>query len=175
MAVPVPPAGPHGTVASIQLCRAHGERPVHVPEAMAVPGGGLAGDVHSGRSGSSRSVLLLDTDTVAELGLRPGDLREQVTVDLPGLQALPAGTRLRLGEATVEITGPCGPCTHIGQLLGVEDPGAFKDHLEGRRGVLARVPDGGGGRISLGAAVEVVDANATRASPATSATSRDTS
>ncbi|HEX2032447.1 MAG TPA: MOSC domain-containing protein, partial [Actinomycetota bacterium] len=61
---------------------------------------GIEGDVHAGRRGK-RQVLLVDATDLEAVGLRPGDLREQVTVDLPGLMALPAGTSLAVGDAEV--------------------------------------------------------------------------
>ncbi len=129
-----------GRVVSLQVVREHG-RPVDaVFQVRAVVGSGLDGDVHGkARAGTRRQVLLADASVLRELGLRPGDLREQITVDLPGLDALPAGTRLRIGQAVVELTGPCEPCTHIGTLLGVPDPRQFQQRLAGRRGQLAMV------------------------------------
>jgi MOSC domain-containing protein YiiM len=80
----------------------------------------------------------MDARDLRDLGLSPGDLREQITIDLPGLMELPAGARLRVGRAVLEITKPCEPCTHIGEHVGVGDVEAFRDHLRGRRGMLAR-------------------------------------
>jgi MOSC domain-containing protein YiiM len=147
-------------VISIQLLRAHGRPPEPVPEAVAVPGRGLEGDLHGKtREDGKRQVLLMDTETLDVLGLSPGDLRDQVTVELPGLQHLPAGTRLRMGEAELELTGPCEACTHIGELLRKDDREAFRHSLVGRRGVLARVLSiSGSGRIRVGNAVELVGA-----------------
>jgi MOSC domain-containing protein YiiM len=81
------------------------------------------------------------------IGLRPGDLREQVTVELPGLMSLAPGTRLRVGQAVLELTGRCEPCTHIGEHVGVDDPEAFRERLVGRRGMLARVSEPGPIRV----------------------------
>lgn len=100
---------------------------------------GLEGDRHAGREDGKRQVLLVEAGDLRDLGLSPGDLREQMTVDLPGLMALSEGTRLRVGEALLELTGVCDPCTHIGEHVGVEDPEAFRRTLVGRRGMLARV------------------------------------
>jgi MOSC domain-containing protein YiiM len=122
----------------LHLLRQHERSPEPVPDVRA---GllGLEGDVHAGRKDGKRQILLMDVNDVRDLGLRPGDLREQVTVDLAGLMLRPAGTRLRLGEAEVELTGPCEPCTHIGEHVGVDDVEAFRQSLQGRRGMLARV------------------------------------
>jgi hypothetical protein len=129
-----------GRVVSLQVVPEHGNPPRPVPQVQAVVGVGLLGDVHArGRSSRSRQVLLVDVSALRTLGLRPGDLREQVTVDLPGLDALPAGTRLQVGQAVCELTGPCEPCIHIGMLVGVSDPRGLRQRLAGRRGQLAMV------------------------------------
>jgi MOSC domain-containing protein YiiM len=109
-----------------------------MPRVVALADRGLAGDVHA-RPASRRSVLLVDIRTLEALGLAPGELREQVTVDFPGLDELREGTMLLVGEAVLEVTGPCEPCRHIGELLGVGDPERLRRALVGRRGVLARV------------------------------------
>jgi MOSC domain-containing protein YiiM len=88
-----------------------------------------------------------------------------LTVDLHGLDDLAAGTRLTIGEAVLELTGPCEPCEVIGRINRVADPYALRDALEGRRGVLARVVDvTGAGRIRLGDAI-VVAAPAAKGQP----------
>jgi MOSC domain-containing protein YiiM len=147
-----------GRVASIQLIKAHGEPPRPVPQTVALPGRGLEGDLHGKtKEDGKRQVLLMDTESLDALGLRPGDLRDQITLDLPGLQQLPPGTRLQVGQAELELTGPCEPCTHIGMLVGKDDREAFRRSLVGRRGVLARVVAvTGAGRIRVGDLAELV-------------------
>jgi MOSC domain-containing protein YiiM len=144
---------PSGHVVSLQLKRGHWAalEPVASVEATAH---GLDGDKHAGREGGKRQVLLTDEDDLRDLDLKPGDLREQVTVRLPGLMSLPAGTRLELGRAVLEVTGPCEPCTHIGEHLGRGDVEAFRGRLQGRRGILARVAVPG--RIGVGDPVRPV-------------------
>jgi MOSC domain-containing protein YiiM len=147
-----------GKVVSLQLLEAHGRHPRPVSEVVALLGRGLEGDIHGkGRDDGRRQVLLMDTESLEALGLSPGDLRDQITLDLPGLQRLPVGTRLRVGQAELELTGPCEPCTHIGELLGREDRQGFRELLEGRRGVMARVVAvTAAGRIQVGEPVEVL-------------------
>lgn len=140
-----------GRVVSLQLCvKRHGPMSFR-DEVNAVAHGGLEGDIHADRD--NRSVLLMDTESLAALGLAPGDLREQVTVELPGLQVLESGVRLRLGDVEIEVTKPCDPCTHIGEHLGAEDLEAMRRRLAGRRGILARVVEGG--PVRVGDPVEV--------------------
>jgi MOSC domain-containing protein YiiM len=137
-----------------------------VAEARALIGLGLEGDYHGKRQpGSARQVLLAEQRILEALDFPHGALREQLTVDLHGLDDLAAGTRLTIGEAVLELTGPCEPCEVIGRINRVADPYALRDALEGRRGVLARVVDvTGAGRIRLGDAI-VVAAPAAKGQP----------
>ena len=145
-----------GAVVGLHLLRAHGERPESVSQAVATVGRGLDGDLHgkTRAPGSRRQLLIVDRADLVRLGLQPGDLREQITVDFPELNTLPAGTLLRIGSVTCELTGFCEPCTHIGGLVGVRDPQAFQHSLMDRRGQLARVTAvEGDGTIRIGDAV----------------------
>jgi MOSC domain-containing protein YiiM len=117
-----------GRVVSLQTKREH-DAPLETVEAFRATPLGLEGDKHAGREEGKRQILLAEA----------GELREQVTLDLPGLMSLGEGTRLRVGEAVLEVTGVCEPCTHIGEHLGAEDPEALRQALVGRRGMLARV------------------------------------
>jgi MOSC domain-containing protein YiiM len=128
----------NGRVVSLQTKREH-LAPLEPVESFRATALGLGGDKHAGREEGKRQVLLAEAGDLRDLGLRPGDLREQVTLDLPGLMSLGEGTRLRVGEAVLELTGVCEPCTHIGEHLGAEDPEALRRALVGRRGMLARV------------------------------------
>ncbi|OLE14021.1 MAG: hypothetical protein AUG93_00265 [Armatimonadetes bacterium 13_1_20CM_4_65_7] len=129
-----------GRVIGLQILVEHRGQPEPVRRAKALVDLGLEGDVHGKKkAGSRRQVLIVDRATLEALGLRPGDLREQITVEFPALETLPSGTLLCVGEVTCELTGPCEPCTHIGQSLGVPDTVAFQQALQGRRGQLARI------------------------------------
>jgi len=147
-----------GTVIGLQILLEHRERPTPVRQVRALVDRGLEGDIHGkNTSGSRRQVLIVDRATLEALRLHPGDLREQITVDFPLLETLPAGTLLRIGPATCEISGPCEPCTHIGGLLGVPDVVAFQRSLDGRRGQLAKVTAvDGDGLIHVGDPVAVL-------------------
>ncbi len=142
------------TVVSLQLHREHGARPTPVRSVVGRVGGGLEGDSHVAKA--ARSVLVVDRSALDDLGLAPGDLREQITIDgIRDVTGLPPGTRVRLGGITLEVSGPCAPCTHIGELLDVDDPEAFRLSLEGRRGAACMVVEAAGlGHV--GDAVEVV-------------------
>src|SRR3989449_9420851 len=129
-----------GRVIGLHLLIEHQQRPEPVRRARALVDVGLDGSAPGKKkAGSRRQVLIVDRATLEALALRPGDLREQITVEFPALETLPSGTLLRVGEVTCELTGPCEPCTHIGQSLGVPDTVAFQQALQGRRGQLARI------------------------------------
>jgi MOSC domain-containing protein YiiM len=142
-----------GRVVALQLKRDH-SKPLHPVDSVEATLEGLDGDPHAGREGSKRQLLLTAQDDLRELSLQPGDLREQITVELPGLMSIPAGTRLRVGSAVLELTGECEPCTHIGEHMGVEDRVGFRERLRGRRGMLAQVATGGTIRVGDTVAAE---------------------
>lgn len=114
---------------------------------------GLAGDAHA-RPSSDRQLLLMDAETLAELDLPAGVLKENVTTAGVPLHKLPSGQRLKIGSAVVELTMHCRPCADLNDIR----PGLAREII-GRRGVLARVVRGG--RARLGDEIEIIDAPAT--------------
>jgi MOSC domain-containing protein YiiM len=128
--------------------------PTPVAEVVGRVGGGLEGDVHASRS--SRAVLVIDRAALDALRLTPGDLREEITiVGLPDVTNLPVDSELRIGGVTLRVNGPCEPCTHIGEVLGVPDREEFRRSLLGRRGALCTVA-AVDGPIRVGDRVEVL-------------------
>ena len=102
---------------------------------------GLEGDRHAGRP--LRQVSILNAETVTELAgagmpVEPGVLGENITVEGVPVMQLDEGTRLRVGEAELEITGDRPACR---ELLGVHED-ALKA-MVGRTGKMARVVRGG--------------------------------
>ena len=112
---------------------------------MLVPGLGVEGDAHSGKTvqhlsrvrrdptrPNLRQVHLIHSELHDELRGRgfevmPGQMGENITTRGVDLLALPAGTRLRLGEtAEVELTGLRNPCK---QLDGIQ-PGLMAATLD---------------------------------------------
>ena len=114
-----------------------GAAPLRQSEITLVADKGVVGDRHFGNR-KQRQVLLVDTGCLKELGLSAGDLREQITVDFKGLQQLPSGTELNVGEATIRITGDCAPCRSMARYLG-EDPQSFVNRAMRKRGMLGVV------------------------------------
>ena len=109
---------------------------------------GMEGCNHA-RTQSSRQVLLVDLETLAELNLSPGEIKENLTVSGMNVSALEPGTELKVGEAELRVTGPCEPCFRMDEIRD-----GLKRALEGRRGVLCRVIKEGA--ICRGDRVEVM-------------------
>jgi MOSC domain-containing protein YiiM/predicted kinase len=143
-----------------------------------VPGEGVAGDAHAGRTVRHRSRVardpaapnlrqvhlvaaeLLDELSAGGFHVAPGAIGENVTTRGLDLLALPAGTRLRLGNAAVvEVTGLRNPCVQLdrfrpGLMRAVLDRDE-RGHLVRKAGVMAVVVAGGEVRPGDRIAVEV--------------------
>lgn len=142
------------TVISLQLHEGHGRPMRPVVDAAVRVGGGIEGDSHAHRS--KRAVTIVDRSTHDAVGVQPGDLREQITVEgLPALGSLAQGSQLRIGAITLRVNGPCDPCEHIGEMNGV-DPNEFRAQLEGRRGLVCTVV-AADGPLRVGDAVSVME------------------
>ncbi|MBV6458523.1 MAG: hypothetical protein HONBIEJF_01653 [Fimbriimonadaceae bacterium] len=113
-------------------------------ELSAVASRGFIGDKCYGRP--TRQVLFVAVDHLEALGYRPGDLREQVTVDLPGLQTLSEGAVLSIGDTRFEIVGDCAPCSKMAGYMG-EEPQSFIAKTTRKRGMLAKVLNDGTIRV----------------------------
>lgn len=98
---------------------------------------GLEGCAHA-QPGGGRQVLLVDRETLEAMGLQPGLLRENITSDGLNVNSLQIGQQLRIGEARLEVTMMCTPCSLMERIR----PGLRKE-LWGRRGMLCRVLEGG--------------------------------
>jgi MOSC domain-containing protein YiiM len=135
------------TVTSLFLCRSRGVPCEPMVAATAVVDRGLDGDRHA-RPGNRRSVLLMEQETLDQLGIRPGDVREQITVRGLGLMSLAPGCRLRVGGVLLLVGQPCAPCAQMESLRS-----GLRTALEGRRGRFATVLEGG--RLAVGDAIDV--------------------
>lgn len=127
-----------GIIAALQICTGHRKPMVPVREAEAVLNLGLKGDRHA-IADSARQVLLLEAETLDALGLHAGELKENITTRGIPLMSLKFKDRLAIGDtAVLEITKPCSPCSRMEEIR----PGLIQE-LAGRRGILARVVEGG--------------------------------
>lgn len=111
---------------------------------------GLVGDHYQSRGRRTRQLTLIqgeDLDAIASfLGLSlvlPEQLRRNVVVSGINLLGLP-GSRLRMGEAVVEVTGQCHPCSRMEEAFGVGGYNAVRSH----GGITARIVQGG--KMSVG-------------------------
>ena len=138
-------------IVSIQLCTGHRQPMRYVENAELITGLGLDGDKHAVAS-SNRQVLLADQEALDEVGIGPGIIKENLTVDGLNVMGMPVGTRIRLGtSAVLEITNVCQPCFRMDEIrMGL------KDELIGRRGMVARVILGG--TISVGDPIAIEEA-----------------
>lgn len=60
-----------------------------------------------------RQILILPHSTLDQLALHPGQLRENVVVEHPGLHELESGTELTIGAARIRLTFHCEPCGRV--------------------------------------------------------------
>src|SRR2546430_721092 len=98
----------NGRVISLHVRTGKHGMPTPVAEVVGRVGGGLDGDVHAHRT--SRAVLVVDRATLDALGLAPGDLREEITIEgLPDVTNLPIDSDLRIGGGCPPSNGPSGP------------------------------------------------------------------
>jgi MOSC domain-containing protein YiiM len=118
-------------------------------EAVALADAGFEGCSHA-RPGSKRQVLLVDRETLEAMNLSPGIIRENITTVGIEVNRLRVGQTLRIGTVGLEVTMPCAPC----ELMESIRPGLQKE-LEGRRGMLCRVIEGGS--IRCGDLIEEID------------------
>lgn len=113
----------------------------------AVEGHGLEGCAHA--QPPRREVLLASKEHLDAVGVEPGAIRENVTVEGVDVQHWVVGEQIRVGRVLLEITMVCDPCHRMDDLR----PG-LRTEIEGRRGMLAHVLEGG--EIALGDSVETI-------------------
>jgi MOSC domain-containing protein YiiM len=119
-----------------------------VSSAHLIEGLGIEGDKHASAA-SQRQVLLADKEALDTVGVLPGTIKENVTVEGVQVMELAPGSRLRLGpSAVLEITAVCEPCFRMDEIRE-----GLKQELEGRRGMVSRVVRGG--IINLGDLITV--------------------
>ncbi len=162
-------------VTSVHLSGAHAFSKQSKAQIELVAGHGIVGDTHAGATVQHRSRVAVDPNQpnlrqvhliAAELhdelrragfDVTAGDLGENITTRGINLLALPTGTLLRMGSATIEITGLRNPCLQIdGFRAGLMSAVLERDasgQLIRKAGVLAIVISGG--TIAAGEAVEI--------------------
>lgn len=153
-----PPAHIQGRVDAIVVRGAPRERARLVPQTMALAGIGLADD-RLGQRGeaelSTRQVTLIQYEHLPLIAafarsgpLDPVDLRRNLVVSGINLLSL-KNARLRVGDALIQLVGPCAPCSRMEEVIG---PGGYAA-MRGHGGMTARILEGGA--IRVGDAVSV--------------------
>ena len=111
-------------------------RSVGHERAQAIAGQGIEGCAHA--NPPKREVLFASLDHLRSVGVEPGAIRENLTVDGADVQRWPIGQRVRVGEAVFEITMVCDPCQRMDDLRQ-----GLRAELDDKRGMLARVVESG--------------------------------
>jgi MOSC domain-containing protein YiiM len=154
-----------GTVEWIGVRPQRRGRPVSVREVRAIEDVGLAGDHYGGGASGKRHVTLIQHEHLAVVA-RLLTLRERLATPVPvdpalvrrnivvsGLNLLALkGRRFRIGDALLEFTEPCQPCSAMEQALG---RGGF-NAMRGHGGICARIVTAG--MIRVGDLLESLDA-----------------
>ena len=136
-------------IQNVFVCLVHRFPMKEVEEVEAVENKGLSGCIH-GRPGSQRQVLLMDVETLNKLDLKPGEIKENLTVSGLDFSRLSIGQELRAGDARLGITIRCDPCPRMEEIRE-----GLEKILRGQRGWLCRVivP----GKIRKGDQIEIIE------------------
>ena len=127
-----------GTIVALHIARVKGTPSDPVTEATAISAQGLEGD-RSCSPDNTRQVLFMDQETLDHLELKPGQIKENITTSGLDLSQANAGEVFFIGDSvTLEVVGECEPC---GKMDAIR-PG-LRERLDGRRGMLAMVINGG--------------------------------
>jgi MOSC domain-containing protein YiiM len=114
----------------------------------ATAGEGLEGCAHA--NPPMREVLFVSADHLDSVGVDPGAIRENLTVEGADVQGWPIGQRVRVGdEAVFEITMVCDPCARMDALRD-----GLRAEIEGKRGMLAKIVESG--EVAVGDPVELL-------------------
>ena len=132
--------------------------PTATKTATALAGKGLLGDHYDTRSNGARQVTLIQAEhleaVASYLGrdaIDPALVRRNIVVSGINLLAL-KGRRFRIGEALLEYSGTCEPCSRMEQTLGTGGYNAMRGH----GGITARIVEGG--EVTVGDRVHIVRA-----------------
>jgi MOSC domain-containing protein YiiM len=112
---------------------------------------GIDGDL---KGTAKRQLNIMRAETLADLAAEgfktgPGEMGEQIVIAGLDPAALTGGTRLRLGEAVIEIGIPRTGCARFESIQG-----RSRGEVKGRLGSMATVMTGG--EVAVGDEVEVL-------------------
>lgn len=128
-------------IKAISISKSKGTKKENVQEAILREDYGIVGDAHAG---SQRQVSLLAGESIKKMKLNvgPGDFAENITTNGIDLMSLDIGSRLKIGDAILEITQKGKEChtrCNIYYQAG--------DCVMPKEGVFAKVVKGGKIRV----------------------------
>ena len=133
-----------GEVLSVSIRPKRKEAPVDMEWVLAIEGEGLNGD-HYASSGGKRQVTLIAREHIEAVAsmlgkaeIDPMDLRRNIVVQGINLLAL-KDKQFKIGEAILEYSGDCHPCSRMEENLG---PGGY-NAMRGHGGITARIMNSG--------------------------------
>jgi MOSC domain-containing protein YiiM len=145
-----------GTVAWISIRPERGEAVAALEEVEVIENKGLAGDHYNGKPDSKRHITLIQAEhleavasMLGKMEIDPKLTRRNIVVKGINLFAL-QGKKFQIGEAILETTGICHPCSRMEENLGAGGYNAMRGH----GGITTRIIKGG--KIKIGDAVKVV-------------------
>ena len=111
---------------------------------------GLEGDYNRARmkkgNDPDKAVMIISTDILDQLNqegwpVKPGDVGENFTITNIDYKKIAAGQKYLIGEAEIEISFICEPCTNLYKLpyVGTQRGPEFMATIMNRRGWYARV------------------------------------
>ena len=123
--------------------------------AMLIAARGIEGDHYQTQRDGARQVTLIASEDLAAIAsflgaeqIAPDLLRRNLVTRGVNLVAL-KGRRFRIGDAVLEGSGDCAPCSRMEAILG---PGGY-NAVRGHGGITARIIEGG--MVSVGDVVEI--------------------
>ena len=130
---------------------------VNQTSAQLVAGTGIDGDHYATRRNGARQVTLIASEDIAAIAsflnretLPPEILRRNLVTRGVNLTAF-KGRRFRIGEALLEWSGECAPCSRMEENLGTGGYNAVR----GRGGITARILTSGA--VHIGAVISIED------------------
>lgn len=141
-----------GTIVAVCTSKHKGQRKQNVGVANLLVGLGLENDAHAGFKHRQVSLLALESiEKMRQKGLdvHPGDFAENLTVAGLDLVALPVGTRLKVGNAVLEVSQIGKEC-HTRCAIYYQ----AGDCVMPKEGIFAIVIEGG--RVAVGDTLEVL-------------------
>ncbi|MDA3842991.1 MAG: MOSC domain-containing protein [Candidatus Kapabacteria bacterium] len=145
-----------GKIKAISISTKKGIPKNNVPTANLIKNHGIEGDAHAGDWHRQVSLLAMESvNKMKEKGLeaiQPGDFAENLTTEFIDIPNLLIGTKVRIGDALLEITQIGKECHHhcaIYQELG--------DCVMPREGIFAKTL--AGGDIAVGDEIEIINEN----------------